>query len=60
MTIVREGAQIVNVSFDQIRFACAAHDAVIQRAGEELREYGDEIEAHWDLSYRTTRRVGSL
>src|SRR5271155_743667 len=60
MTIVRERAQIMNVRLDQIRFACAAHDTVIERTTEELREYGDQIKSHWDLSYRNTRRVGAL
>jgi hypothetical protein len=44
---VREIAQVVDVRFDQARFAGASHDAVVERAGEEFGENCDEIEAHW-------------
>jgi hypothetical protein len=46
MAIVREGAEIVDMRFDKFRFARAPHDSVIERAGEELWEYGDDVESH--------------
>ena len=47
MTIVSEGAKIVNVRFDQLGLAGAADDAVIERTGEELGEDGDDVKTHW-------------
>ena len=46
VAVFGELAQILNVNVDKACFAGAANDAVIERAGEEFRKNGDEIEAH--------------
>src|SRR5579862_5826925 len=58
MTIVGEYTQIVNVRFDQVCFARAPHDTVIEGAAEEFREDGNDVESHWGLSYRNTHCAG--
>src|SRR5450432_785455 len=60
MTVVRKCTQIVDVRFDEIGFARAPHDSVVERAREEFREYGDEIESHWNYRTANTRCVGDL
>ena len=46
MAVVREVAQIVNVCFDEPRFARTPDDAVIERPREEFRENCDDVKAH--------------
>jgi len=46
MPVVGEVAQIVNADHDQFLSQRAAQDAVLKDAGEECREYGDDLKAH--------------
>ena len=46
MTIVREGAQVVDLRVHQARLARAPNNTVIERAGEKFRKNRDEIKLH--------------
>jgi len=47
MTVFGEFAQVLDVDVDDGGFAGAADDAVLQGAGKEFGEDGDEVKAHW-------------
>ena len=53
MAVVSEVAQVVRGDLNDAVCNSAAEDAVIERTGEELREDGEDVEAHLSV-------VGSL
>src|SRR5215470_14142700 len=55
VAVVGKLAQIVDMRFDEARFAGAPDDAEIERAGEKFGEDGDEVEAH--RANRIARRL---
>jgi hypothetical protein len=46
MTVMREIAQIVHAHVDQVSFASAPHNSIVQRTSKELRKNGNDIELH--------------
>src|SRR5712692_1892185 len=46
VAVAREPAQIVHRDFHQAGLACPAHNPVVKRALEKLRENRDDVEAH--------------
>src|SRR5262249_58071984 len=46
MTVMREVAQVMNLHFDEPRFARAPQDPVLERPRKKLGKNRDEIKAH--------------